>query len=453
MHNRQRNSPDFRCRNIYSRAFAAYALAWACLLAPAWLVRAEPAAEVRTWTSSSGQKDEAQFIRLDGTTVVLRNNAKGEKLVKRSNLSAQDNAYLDKVAPASVSDMLIGEWWGWQTPDRPWQFKLTITRAGNRLVGKGYVRRCMTEAQSAAALAKRLKKVEASKMAALIECSYDISVTNDTVTLVSKNLKDIFSHGDIKLTSNTYTGVFKQPGILAGEWSAEGVNGLFRLAKKNVLDTPLPLELEKGRVHKDITPFDGGPYHYSLYIPKSYDHQKPAPLLVNLSPGANAAPLSTSAAEKHGWIMIGIKENSNNASWDVNHGSVMTGIFDCMRRFNVHKQRIYFSGLSGGSRRASSNVSCYPDFSAGAICIGAGYLYNDNGEYYVPDIKKPIFFITGTNDNVVKDEVIRLHKESVVQKRVTMIATHDKGHSWGPPELHEQAVDWFENLCGKSARK
>ena len=140
-------------RNIYSRAFAACALALACLLNQAWIVRAETAAEVRTWTSLSGQKIEAQFIRLNGASVVLRNNARGDLLVPRSSLSVQDNDYLDKVAPASVSDMLIGEWWGWQTPDRPWQFKLTITRAGNRLVGKGYVRRCMTEAEAAADMA------------------------------------------------------------------------------------------------------------------------------------------------------------------------------------------------------------------------------------------------------------------------------------------------------------
>jgi len=450
----KRNVPAFRGKNIYRCAFAVFALALACLLAPAWSVRAEPAADVRTWTSSSGQKVEAQFIRLDGVMVVLRNSAKGDLRIKRSALSAEDNEYLDKVAPVPVSDLLVGEWWGWQaTPDRPWQFKLTITRSGSRLVGKGYMRRCMTEAEAAAALAKKLKKTDAYKMAALIECNFDITVTNDTVTLVSKNLKEIFSPGDIKLTSNTYTGVFKKPGIVVGEWSAEGANGLFRLAKNGVLDTPPPLELEKGRVHKDISPLDGGPYHYSVYIPKSYDHQKPTPLLVNSSPSANASPLSQRAAEKHGWIMIGIKEDSNNATWDVSHGSVMTSIFDCMRRFNIHKQRIVFSGLSGGSRRASSNIACYPDFSAGAICIGAGFIYNDKGEYYVPDIKKPIFFITGTNDNVVKDEVIRHHKEAVQQKRVTEIATHDKGHSWGPPELHEQAVDWFETLWEKKNAK
>ncbi len=110
-------------------------------------------------------------------------------------------------------------------------------------------------------------------------------------------------------------------------------------------------------------------------------------------------------------------------------------------------------GMGGKVMRNWRRLVGYPDFSAGAICIGAGYLYNDKGEYYVPEIEKPVFFITGTNDNVVKDEVIKLHREAVAQKRVTKMATHDKGHSWGPSQLHEEAVDWFEDLWAKKSKK
>ena len=406
--------------------------------------------ELRTWTSAAGSTIEAQFVRIQGTMVVLQKPDGTHVKIRKRSLSNADNDYLENEAPIPLDERLTGNWWGWQVPNRPAHHDLVIRRTAMGLVGHDRIRKCLTRDEAEQVRKKSLKPGDVHRRAWVAEQKFKISIDGDTVMMKGYAAKMLFAP-DPEQTyhADELTLTYKAPGVLTGRWNSPGEtnSGPIRLAKEGALDTPPPLALAKGKVHVDLQPVDGGPYHYRLYLPNSYDHSKPTPVLINLSPGGNAGPLSTKAAEKHGWIMVGLKENSNGADWAVSRGNTMTAMFDCMRRFNVDRKRFYFSGLSGGSRRTASNISVYPDFAAGAICIGAGYLYDGDGTYYIPRLDKPIFFITGTNDRVVKDEVIRFHKEAVVQGRVTKIATHTQGHSWGPPNLHEEAIDWLEYIA------
>lgn len=66
------------------------------------------ALEIRTWTSLSGKSIEAEYVRIDGDKIVLKDKDGREMVVKRAELSQGDLRYIEEVAPKS-STPLLGE--------------------------------------------------------------------------------------------------------------------------------------------------------------------------------------------------------------------------------------------------------------------------------------------------------------------------------------------------------
>ena len=92
-----------------------------------------------------------------------------------------------------------------------------------------------------------------------------------------------------------------------------------------------------------------------------------------------------------------------------------------------------------GARMASWSGVAYPEWCAGVVCIGAGYLQ------VPPPLHQPVFFLVGKTD-MNHREVTALHPAEARKGRKTKLLVHPGGHSWGRKEDHGQAIRWLDSL-------
>lgn len=333
-----------------------------------------------------------------------------------------------------------------------YQHAITIRpAAGSRWAAEGILSTTLPARQ--VALARTGKAIGADVLPGshALRQWFEVSLSNDTAVLQGTKVEMLADRRDTKgeYKPDRFIVEVRSPGLMVGTWvSTYGTNdGCFFASLPGVLALPPPLTLERGKTHK--LPCAGATnFHYTLYIPKSYDPLKPAPLLINDSPSANGQPLSTKMAEETGWIMAGLTESQNSASWWVCQGNCAGALFDIQRRLNIDASRIYFSGFSGGSRRCSLRALDFPDMTAGLICIGAGFAQWGEGprqaQYYVPSAELPVFFIVGQTDMNFEEVTKRVHPKEVQRKRPMELVIHPGGHTWGRSEDHEAAIRWLQ---------
>ena len=336
-------------------------------------------------------------------------------------------------AEPTLADLIPGTWRGMSTAGNcGYQHLITVVKQGDRFVGKCVTWSGITEEQALAAVKGQRPQAEYPK-ARCAQQQFAITLSGETVTFKSTAVQDAF--GIKKYSPDVFSGKLVAPGIVSGDASdGKKSEGIFHLAKEEALMKPPALEWATGQTLKADC-LDGGKYHYTCYIPPSYDAEKPTPVLLNFSPSGNAQPLSTKLADETGWIMAGLTE-SKNGPVEPSYENRDAVLFDLRRRFNLDLKRVYFSGFSGGARCASESSLQYPGICAGLILIGASYGAG-------PPIKDvPIFFITGETD-MNRKEVEAAYAAAQKAGRATSFALHPGGHAWGRAEDQENAIRWL----------
>jgi predicted esterase len=399
---------------------------------------------------------------------------------------------------AAVEEQLLpGVWCGVQTKGYvTYHHRLKVRREGDGYVADGIAWAGMTEAQAQAALNGKLSPEVFSNLRTnavrptCLQQHFTVSLKDDTVTFQSVQTpkiarvlvlvyvdaagkpgeetstvvtrleekgmpptvettdestgtrrhqgreNDLLLERFADFTPDQFVGRLVAPGVVAQDGADSAPNqGLFRLWREDALAKPVPLDQEKGATLK-LGCLDGTRYHYTCYLPKSYDPGKPMPVLINLSPDGNAQPLSPKMAESLGWIMAGLTE-SQNGPLEPNCRNRDAVLFDLRRRFNIDPKHVYFAGFSGGARSAALAALSYPDNCAGLLCIGASC----QGAVPAPQI--PVYFLTGMTD-VSRPEVTRIYTAERRAGRKTDIGVHPGGHTWGRSEDHEEALRWLQ---------
>ena len=203
-----------------------------------------------------------------------------------------------------LADLLPGVWRGVHSSGGiGLQLHVRVQKSGAGFAGQGLMWGGFTEEQAQAAA--RGQKPVGGGVCALEP--FAVKLDGETVTFQGLSIQALAGAG--KRNPDVLTGKLIAPGMFAGDAAEAKKGGLFGLCKEEALATP-PLDLEKGKTHK-LAWLGGENYHYTCYIPKSYDPQKPTPVLINFSPGGDGQPLSTKMAEETGWIMAGLTEAKN----------------------------------------------------------------------------------------------------------------------------------------------
>ncbi|MGD0091816.1 MAG: hypothetical protein ABSE73_18030 [Planctomycetota bacterium] len=347
---------------------------------------------------------------------------------------------------AKLGDLMPGKWHGVQSINGvAIQHCILIQRGGAGFAGQGVTWYGLSEEQALAASRGQKPQTEVKGAVCVLQ-QFAIKLEGDTVTFQGISVQNLFNGAKYK--ANNLVGKLSPPGVAADDNPDEKKGeGLFRFWKDEALAKPVPLDLEKGKTHQ-LGCLDGPKYHYSCYVPKKYDPEKPAPVLINFSPGGNAEPLSTKMAEETGWIMAGLTESKNGPFEPIcqNRDAVL---FDLRRRFRVDMKHVYFSGLSGGARASSASGEAYPGICAGLILIGAAYT-----QAGPPPKDEAIFYLTGQTD-MNKGEVTGAYEKAKASGRKCQYVLHPGGHDWGRAEDHEAAIRWLaqETAGAKEAEK
>lgn len=333
------------------------------------------------------------------------------------------------------ADPIAGIWRGTHTAGGAgYEHYTKVEKRGNQYAAMDLTFRGLDEQEAQKAMMKQLPNAALiGRNALCVQQQYLVTWDGTTLTFKGVTATAVLKGAGYKV--DTFTGPMKTPGVFAGKATdTKGTEGRFRFWKDGALEAARPAPPAAGKTEK-LACLEDNEYHYSVYLPKGYDPTKSYPLLMNFDPGGNGRPLLPKMADEAGWIMVGLTESKNGPREPIMMNRD-AALFDIRRRFNVDWQHVYFSGLSGGARAASTTACNYPTLTRGLICIGAAY-----GEG-TPAVSIPIFFIAGETD-MNRNEVAAEYKQSLARKRKAELVIHPGGHDWGRPEDHEAAIRWL----------
>ena len=151
---------------------------------------------------------------------------------------------------------------------------------------------------------------------------------------------------------------------------------------------------------------------WEVYVPESYDHGKPAGLLVFISPidSGRMPGRYKEVMEENNLIWIGANQSGNRARVARRIGLALLATALADRKFSIDTSRVYVSGFSGGGRTASAVAPEYAQIFTGAIYICGVNSWDDRKPKQIDRVREHRYvFLTGSND-FNRAETRRVHR-------------------------------------------
>jgi len=190
------------------------------------------------------------------------------------------------------------------------------------------------------------------------------------------------------------------------------------------------------------------PIQWQVYVPESYDPQKPAGLLVYVSP-TNSGQIPDdwkSLMEQHNLIWIAADQSGNKkAVLDrITFALLATVLID--RTYRIDEKRRYVSGFSGGGRVASMVVAEYPNLFKGAIYNCGVNFWSDNSAVPIDQLKQNRFvFITGAKDfNKTDTRRVYDQYEKAGVEQIKLMVIPFMGHRNPGSRDYGKAIAWLD---------
>ena len=205
-------------------------------------------------------------------------------------------------------------------------------------------------------------------------------------------------------------------------------------------------ELPRGEIVDNVKCAADASQTYSIYVPKNYSADRQWKLILAFDPrGRGRAPVEQfkDAAEKYGYIVAG-SNNARNGPPEISLTAAGAMGSDIVQHFSINMKRVYTAGLSGGARIAMK-VAMDSNEMAGVIASSAGFPPGERSS----NLSFAVFGTAGTEDFNYQ-EMRQLDQTLNSPHRVVVF---DGGHTWLPPELAVQAVEWMEVQAMKAGRE
>jgi len=187
---------------------------------------------------------------------------------------------------------------------------------------------------------------------------------------------------------------------------------------------------------------------YHVYIPATFDPDKPPPLVYAFSPGGNGKGQLNSmkqSAEKVGWIVVGCDKLKNGMDDKVGY-EIEDAIFEDVQATVPHdSKRVFLSGMSGGAMRSYDIAARRHDIQFVGILAFGGWLGGAERQKELVFPKSLVVaIINGNNDNNANAWVESDSKALKRYKRKVKYFTFPGGHTMAPTKVIDEAIAWMQ---------
>jgi tetratricopeptide (TPR) repeat protein len=211
-----------------------------------------------------------------------------------------------------------------------------------------------------------------------------------------------------------------------------------------------PPALQSGVVLPKVTSATQPEQSYALYLPSYYSRGKLWPIVYVFDPFARGnvpVELMKEAAERCGYIVAG-SNNSRNGPWKPEADAAQAMFQDTHARLSIDNNRVYFAGLSGGARLASS-LAQRCNCAAGVLLNSAGFSPSappSAGATF------SVFAAVGTFD-FNYGEVVHLDETLGSLHYSHSLRRFDGPHQWAPESVMDEALAWFRLISMKAGHE
>lgn len=189
---------------------------------------------------------------------------------------------------------------------------------------------------------------------------------------------------------------------------------------------------------------------YALYLPPTYHPGKPWPIIYAFDPGAQGRhPVEQmkAQAEKYGYILAG-SNNSRNGPRQPQLEAAEAVLNDTASRLSLDRNRMYFTGFSGGGRVSGMVAFLCQGCAAGVIAHGAGLPLDSRAEQVSFGV-----FVTAGDTDFNLEEVSRLAERLEELGKPNRLRVFAGPHDWPPAEVWAEAFAWIELIAMKEGRR
>jgi len=187
---------------------------------------------------------------------------------------------------------------------------------------------------------------------------------------------------------------------------------------------------------------------WQVYVPESYDPEKPAGLLVYISPtnSGQIPPGWKTLMDRFNLIWVAADDSGNRkaAVFRIIHAIMATG--HIVRKYSIDQARVYVSGFSGGGRVASMVATEYAELFKGAIYNCGVNFWDDKIPVEIDKVRRNRYvFITGSKDFNLRDtkKVFSQYEKAGVEQIELMVIPR-MGHRNPGTKDYGRAIAWLD---------
>ncbi len=191
------------------------------------------------------------------------------------------------------------------------------------------------------------------------------------------------------------------------------------------------------------------PIEWSVYVPKNYDSEVAAGILVFIS-ADNSGKIPNDwkkIMDKHNLIWIGANRSGNKIVTSLRVTYAILAPVTIDKNYNINSDRIYVSGFSGGGRVSSMVATEYAHLFKGAIFNSGANFWGEEKPARYDEIKKNHYvFIAGTKDFNLRDtkKVYYAYKREGIQN-IKLMVIPSMSHEKPRKSKYEEAINFLDS--------
>lgn len=196
---------------------------------------------------------------------------------------------------------------------------------------------------------------------------------------------------------------------------------------------------------------------YSVYVPTSFNAEKPSPILIAFSPGGDGMSMLRAlkdGAEQMGWTLVGCNGLRNKMEEAISEKMETEILDDIFKKLPQQTTRRYLAGFSGGGQRCftATQKGRHPQSFTGIISMGG---WMGGVQEYEKKREKDIavVFLNGDNDENANFWVGNDTKQLKKYDSESIHMTFPGKHQTPPPDAVLKAMKWLDENWSKKSKK